>query len=261
MNEHAPLRIGFVGVGAIAAAVAEAILRRVDGAEALLSPRSAQRSAALARDFPGARVAADNRAVVDGSDVVFVAVLPDQVEAVCGALAFRDDQVVVGLSAGWPPSRLGPLVAPAATVCQVIPLPMIALGVGPVVVHPSVPAVERLLAPSGTIVVAESEDDLGALSCASAVMSTFFAFERTAVDWAAAQGIGRAQAAGYVTALMQGLATEAMTLAPDALGDAVTSHETPGGLNEHVRSSLERDGCFDALARHLDHILAARIRR
>ena len=59
------IRVGLIGVGAIAAAIVTAILDRPEPApvEVLLSPRSAARSEALAARFPQARVVADNQAV------------------------------------------------------------------------------------------------------------------------------------------------------------------------------------------------------
>lgn len=260
MSEQNRRTVGFVGVGAIAADVATAILRGPNAAavDVVLSPRSAARSAKLAARFPQIRVAADNQAVVDASDVVVIAVLPTQVADVCGELRFRDDQIVAGLAAGWPPPKLAAVVAPATTVCQVIPLPMITLGVGPVVLYPAVSAVEELLAGCGELVVVDSEPELEVLSSVSGAMSSFFAFQNTLIDWAVEQGTARTLAANYASSLLQGLATESVATDPVVLRDAVPAHETPGGLNEYVRRSLEEDGMFTALSRHLGHIHARR---
>src|SRR3954451_13658991 len=70
-------RLGFVGVGAIAEALIAGLCA---GGEQrgtfLLSPRNAQLSKGLAERFAFVKVAADNQAVVDGSDIVFLAVTP-----------------------------------------------------------------------------------------------------------------------------------------------------------------------------------------
>jgi pyrroline-5-carboxylate reductase len=140
MDEGGPLRVGFVGVGAIATAIVDALVSgpHADEIDVVLSPRSAPRSAELAARYRQVRVAPHNQPVVDAADIVILAVLPDQMAALCSSLSFREEQVVVSLAAGWPPSLLAEHVDPAATVCQMIPLPMIALHTGPVVICPRV---------------------------------------------------------------------------------------------------------------------------
>lgn len=256
------LCVGFVGVGAISSAIATAILDRPEPvpSEVLLSPRSAARSDALAARFPQARVATDNQAVVDGSDIVMIAVLPSQVVEICSTLQFRPDQIVIGVAAGWPPAQLRPLVAPAETVGQLIPLPMITLGVGPVVLYPSIPEVESLLDGCGNVVVLEREEQVGVLSAGSSIMSSFFAFQNTAIDWIVSHGFDRAQAAGYVTSQLHGLATESIAMDPAELSSAVVEHETPGGLNEQVRVALTDTGMFAALTGELEKLYQERVR-
>jgi pyrroline-5-carboxylate reductase len=258
--EQRSTTVGFVGVGTIASAVALAMLDGPGGSElqVVLSPRSSTRSREVAARHPNAQVASDNQAVVEASDIVVVGVLPHQVADVCSSLTFRAEQVVVGLAAGWPPSRLAGVVAPAATVCQLIPLPMITLGVGPIVLHPATPQIERLLAGSGTLVVLEREDQIVVLSCASSIMSSYFAFANTTIEWAVSHGLDRMLAAGYVTAQLAGLSAEAASMDPAALPDAVADHETPGGLNEYVRTSLADRGFFDDIAGHLEQIYRTR---
>ncbi|HET7900908.1 MAG TPA: NAD(P)-binding domain-containing protein, partial [Candidatus Nanopelagicales bacterium] len=108
--ESGRTRLGVVGVGTIAALLVEAIVTgpHADAVEVVLSPRSAHRAADLAGRFDRVRVAASNQDVLDASDVVLLAVLPPQVAEVCADLSFREDHVVAGLAAGWPPSVLAP---------------------------------------------------------------------------------------------------------------------------------------------------------
>jgi pyrroline-5-carboxylate reductase len=256
MDDGHPLRVGFVGVGAIAAAIVDALMSgpHADELDVVLSPRSAPRSAELAARHPHVRVASHNQLVVDAADIVILAVLPDQMAAVCSSQSFREEQVVVSLAAGWPPSLLARYVDPAATVCQMIPLPMIALHTGPVVICPRVRRVEHLLEGCGEIVSIEREEDLLVLSCASATMSTFLAFENTVIDWSIKHGLNARTAKDYVAALFLGLATEVMHTGLDRLPEMPQEHETRGGLNEYLRQSLTTAGVFAELANHLDHL-------
>jgi pyrroline-5-carboxylate reductase len=256
MDEGRPLRVGLVGVGAIATAMVDALMSgpHADEIDVVLSPRSAPRSAELAARHRQVRVAPANQLVVDAAEIVILAVLPDQMAALCSSLSFREEQAVVSLAAGWPPSLLAEYVEPAATVCQMIPLPMIALHTGPVVICPRVRRVEHLLEGCGEVVTLEREEDLIVLSCASATMSTFLAFEITVIDWSIKHGLDAQIAKDYVAALFLGLATEAIHTPLDRLPEMPHEHETRGGLNEYLRQSLTTASVFAELANHLDQL-------
>lgn len=244
------LRLGVVGVGAIAAVLVEAIVTgpHADEVEVVLSPRSEHRAADLAARFASVRVAADNQEVLDSSDVVLLAVLPPQVAEVCAGLTFREDHVVANLAAGWPPSVLAALVAPAAPGCQLIPLPMVALRTGPIVMFPDVAVVRTLLDDCGDVVLLEEESQIIALSCASAIMSSYFELQRTVVDWLVSTGLPEQTSHDYVTSQLLALATEGRTTAPADRASLPVEHETPGGLNEQVRRALTETGTYEALA-------------
>ena len=257
------LRVGVIGVGTIAAVLVDAVLTgpRGDEVEVVLSPRSESRASALAARHPAARVAADNQAVLDATDVVLLAVLPPQMAEVCAGLSFRDDHVVASLAAGYPPSVLAAHVAPASTLCQLIPLPMAALRTGPIVMFPDVPVVHELLEGCGDIVLLEHESDVIVLSCLSASMSAFFELQTTLVDWAVSKGMTRATAVEYVTSQYAGLAAEAVAAHVDDLHSLALEHETPGGLNEQVRRALTEAGAYAELTRQLDSMHATRMAR
>ena len=257
----APVRVGVVGVGAIAVALVDALLTgpRAGDVSVVVSPRSAVRAAGLAARHAAVHVAAGNQEVLDGSDVVVLAVLPGQVADVCAALRFRAGHVVVNLAAGWPPSVLAPHVAPAVDVCQLIPLPVIALHTGPVVLYPGLPAVADLLEGCGELVVLERESDVMVLNCVSAAMSSFFELQKTLVGWATGAGLPERAALDYVTALFQGLSAEAVAERDRGLGTMPVEHETPGGLNEQVRLALTAHGTFTELTRQLDDLLRTRV--
>lgn len=257
------LRVGVVGVGTIAAVLVDAVLTgpRAAEVEVVLSPRSQSRASALAARHPAARVAADNQAVLDASDVVLLAVLPPQMRDVCAGLSFREDHVVASLAAGYPPSVLAAHVAPASALCQLIPLPMAALRTGPIVMFPEVPVVRDVLEGCGDIVVLEQEDQIILLSCLSASMSAFFELQTTLVDWAVGKGLPRATAVEYVTSQYAGLAAEAVAAHVDDLHSLALEHETPGGLNEQVRRGLTEAGAYAELVHQLDDMLATRLAR
>ena len=101
----AGVRYGFVGVGTMSTAIVRGICTQ-DAPPCrgvVLSPRGAENAAALLAEFPAlVSVAADNQAVVDQADVVFIGVLPKDAEGVCRALEFAPRHTVVSLVSTTP---------------------------------------------------------------------------------------------------------------------------------------------------------------
>lgn len=243
------MKLGFVGVGAISQACIEALLtgQNADSVSIVLSPRSRNRADQLAAKYSQVSIAENNQDVLDKSDVVFMGVLPGQMRDVCAELTFRSDHIIGSLIAGFPPSVVQELVAPATQVAQLIPLPVISLHAGPLVVCPNNKTIVNLFEGSGDIVVLDNEDQILILSCASAAMSSFFKFQNTVIDWSSAKGLDAEVAKAYATSLFKGLATEAAHESLSRMPYMVVEHETPGGLNEYIRTTLENSGFFATL--------------
>ncbi len=254
--------IGFLGVGAISEAMVRAMAEREGAADALLlSPRSAERSERLAAEFAQCERLDSNQAVVDASDIVVLGMRPQQVDEALSDLRFRDDQVIASLIAGTPPSGIAPLVAPATRVCQLIPLPAIALRRGPLVISPPLPEVVAAMEGLGEIITLQDESLIRTLSCASAFMSTYYELQNSLIDWIAAQGIDAATASRYVRAELDGLAAVGWATPDAERADLPQEHQTRGGLNERVRDRLLETGWFDSLVRAIDDVYrTARLR-
>lgn len=251
------MRIGIIGVGTISAAIVDGILSgpRVQRAEFILSPRSADRVSALCSRHERVRVAPSNQAVLDDCDVVLLAVLPSQLHDVCSGLRFRADHVVASLAAGWSVEAVRAIVEPANTVCQLIPLPLVRLHIGPIVLFPDVQAVRDLFDGVGNLIVPKTQSETAAFSSASATMSMLFSVHGTIVDWLTRNGASNADAYTYVTSLFSGLMAEALNADAAERATLVDDHETSGGLNQQVREFLQRAGFFTAISAELDRIL------
>lgn len=256
------LRLGFVGTGAITEAVVQGLhkagTRKV---EILLSPRSEARSRALAAQYPRVTRADDNSAVVAGSDVVFLAVRPQQLPDLAG-LPFRSDQTVVSLLAGTPIDRIRAFAAPAARLTRVLPLPCISIGQGPILITPPDPTLETLFAGLGDLISLEREADFGTLAAISGLISSHFELQNVAVEWLRAQSVSDVTASLYVRSFFAGLGASALAAARDdqtSKGHTieVAACETPGGLNEACRMQLTDRGWF----RQVGEALAAIQRR
>ncbi len=242
------MKIGFLGVGTVSAAVIEAMASRGGKQDTIyLSPRGEKRSTELATKFEHCIRLDSNQAVVDASDMVVIGVLPNQANEALAELKFRSDQIIASFIAGIPPSGIAKLTAPATQVSQLIPLPAIVHHKGPLIICPSQPDVIREFAGLGDIMILEDETKIRILSVTSAVMSTYFTFQNTVIAWTQASGIDHDTASKYVRSLFEGLAIEGKLATDEEVPHLPVEHETPGGFNFRNRTGLEEQGWFTAL--------------
>ena len=151
-------RVGFIGVGTIAEALITGMCAAGEQrATFLLSPRNADIAKRVAERFSFVEVARDNQAVIDGSDIVFLAVRPQVAADVLGTLKFRRDQRIVSLIATFDVARLRTLVAPASTIARATPLPAVARRLGPLTLYPPVPEIAKLLEGLGQLFQLQNE--------------------------------------------------------------------------------------------------------
>ena len=250
--------LGFVGTGTLA----EAVIRGLQQTEArshrfLLSPRSDQKSRALAAAYANTTRLESNAAVVAGSDIVLLGVLPNQI-GLLGELPFREDQIVVSFLAGVPVELVRANVKPATRVVRMIPLPCIEYRKGPILMTPHDATIEALFALVGELVISEQESELDTIGIASGLMSAHFQMQNSVLDWLRAKGIPDAQSSGFVRSLYIGLGELALR---DERRDGALRpehYETRGGLNEAARAYLNRVGWFDEMSKVLDLVEAHR---
>jgi pyrroline-5-carboxylate reductase len=250
-------RVGFIGVGTIAEAL---IMGMCAGAEQratfLLSPRNADIAKRLAERFSFVEVAGDNQAVIDGSDIIFLAVRPQVAADVLGALKFRQGQRIVSLIATFDVARLRTLVAPASTISRAAPLPAVARRLGPLTLYPPVPEIARLLEGLGQLVQLQNESALDAFWAVSGLMGSYFGWLDEIAGWLVRHDLEETQVRPYVAALFEALAVTGTERAKDGFDRLIVEHSTPGGLNEQAYRELQAAGWTGLVSQTLDLIHA-----
>ncbi|GAA4365108.1 NAD(P)-binding domain-containing protein [Nocardioides caricicola] len=226
---------GVLGVGSIAAAIVNGLCAQ-DAPPVVLSPRSAGTASDLAARFETVTVAPDNQAVVDGSDVVVIAVLPGQVESVLAELTFAERHAVVSVVAGVSLEDLTTWVAPASRVARAVPLPAVARREGRTPVFPPLPEAVTLFDVLGGAIAVEDATTYEALTASSATVAAHFAFLGAIADWLVSKGLSVADARGYVAATFAG-ASESLR-GPVDFAELIAEVATPGGLNEQFAHDL-----------------------
>ena len=205
-NEIEDTRLGFVGTGTITTAIVTGLCAAPGATQPIyLSPRNAEVAQRLAAAHRAVHIASSNQAVVDASDIVFLAVRPQIATGVLEALRFRKDQRIISLIATFSRQRVASLVTSATTVSCAVPQPTAAMRLSPTAIFPPDPVVAALFARVGTAFQAATEEEFRALFTTTAAMASFFAFLDTLSSWLAAHQVSSAMAREYVARMFQGL--------------------------------------------------------
>lgn len=249
------MRIGFIGTGTITQAIVTGMIRfGVPFERIALSPRNARIAAQLAGLDARVEVCESNQDVLDTSDVVCLAVVPQIAPDVLGALAFDARHHVVSFIAGMPLDRIRELVRHSARVVRAVPLPAVAAGKGSTAICPRDRIAATIFAPLGEAVEVDDEHQFDALSAATATMASFFALLEEQASWLVAQGLPYASARSFLAGYHVGLAHE--TTQVETPFSAMIGHaSTPGGLNEQLWRELSERGTFAHYSEALDKIM------
>jgi pyrroline-5-carboxylate reductase len=248
------MRLGFVGTGTIAAAIIEGLCEVDRERSITVSPRNAEVAAGLAERFANVRIAATNQAVLDASDVVFLAVRPQIADGVLRELRFRPDHHAISLIAAVTLDYLKGITAPASSLTRTVPIPSVARRQGPTAFFPPNPTVKALFEPLGTAIELDNESEFHVFTAGTAMMASYFQFAEAIASWMVANGVRREKARLYVGQMLAGLAGN-LGAAPDRDFAALAmEHQTHGGLNEQVLDFLSDQGVFSNISLALDVI-------
>jgi len=251
------MRIGFLGVGTIASHVIEGFCGMGDGEgqkhSFLLSPRNEKKSAALAEKHGNCRVCASNQEVVDGSDIIFIAMNASSCPDALLELNFREDHRIINLVATIPPEEIKAAVEPAKNFSHIVPLPFVETRIGPIAAYPESVELYDLISSLGRVVFTKNMDEIRALQGITSLFATFY--ETLHHMCAFAEGTGME----YKTA-MEFTASFFGALCERAGGFGGTFRDmamemTPGGLNEFCLRTLEHTDIIQSWARLLPELM------
>ncbi len=254
------MRPGFIGAGVITEAIVTGLLRAgAEMSEILVSARNRDVSARLAKASDKVRICEDNQQIVDESDLLFLAVRPQDAQAILSPLQFRSGQHVCSLMATLQAETLEHWFDTELRIFRAIPLPSVADLGGVTAIYPPDPLGEHLFGQLGTTVAAHTIEEFDAFAIASALMATYFGILDTAAGWMGRSGIDGPDAKSYLDAVFLGLARTASALDAPGYPGLRRDHATPGGLNEQMFDVFSASGGTEALVTALDRV-AERVR-
>ena len=212
--------LGFIGTGTINSALVRAFCRSDGPARPIVvSPRSAERAAALKQEFPlRVRVAASMQEVADAADCVFVAVLPQAVEEVYRSLHIDDTK-------------------------HIIPLSFVADLRGPVVLYPSQSSIRSMLEEISDPVLLDDRLQVAAAQVLTCFQAPYFTLLEALVDWAEEQGFDPETATSCVTGIFKAQSEQVNGVSRERLHE-LAGEFTPGGYNWRSREHIGENGGY-----------------
>jgi pyrroline-5-carboxylate reductase len=256
MQKDAIMNLGFIGTGEITVAMVTGFCTGQPGPERIVvSPRNAEKAAALAATFPIVEVATSNQAVVDACDWLVLALLPATAEVVLASLRFEPGQKLVSVIAGLPLSRIAELAAPAEALSQVLPLPPAARHLGPIGICPPNHDVAELFSRIGTPVEVAGASEFDAFWTITSLMAPYYGLLQHSATWLIENGVPSEAAGRYVGTMFHALAENARQAGTQGFAQLAESSQTPGGLNEQTYRALHDAGVYRRVDQALDAVL------
>lgn len=247
-------RYGVLGVGSLASFIVTGLCDGVDDPPPiLLSPRNAETAAALAARFPTVTVAADNQAVLDGSDVVMICLRRAHAD-VLSTLRWRPDHAAVSAVAGLPVARLGEMVAPAGEVSRAVAMPAVAQRSSVTPVHPPLPGVTGLFERLGGTLPIEDGDEFEAIFTAMGTVAPFYEYLGVLADFLRNHGVPGTAAQRLVADTFIGVLEGLAGAEEPDFAELVSHHAPPGGGNAQLTELMHEEGVFEGMRRAIEAV-------
>ena len=247
------MTIGIIGTGIIASAIVTGFCAKKTGHRFFLSPRNAEKAAALAAEFPEVSVCASNQEVVNNAGWVFICLGKKDFEAL-NELKFRKEQKVINISADMKLEDLKNITGETMLMAHVIPLPFIKAGFGPLLVFPRITEVGDLFAPVSDVYFAQKPEDVHTLQIVTGLMSAYHMLLYQIVKFSDDQGLEHDVSVKYLCSLFGSLCRRAASI-PDCDLVELANEMTPGGYNEQAMKELLDSGAIEAWRTALDRLL------
>jgi len=248
------MKIGIIGTGIIASAIVTGFCKSNTGYEFFLSPRNAEKAAALADKFSEVTICLSNQEVLQKAEWIFISLHKKDFGAL-DELDFESFHKVVNVSADMRLKDLHVITGDTAILAHVIPLPFISEGFGPILIYPEISEVGRLFAPVGDVHYANSQVDVQTLQLVTGLMSAYNMFLNEIVMFSDEQGIDHDVSVKFLCSLLNALNTRAEKMQNCDLVEL--AHDmTPGGYNEQAMNELMSNGAIKAWRTALDGLYA-----
>lgn len=232
--------IGFIGCGKMAGAIIKGVLKSgtVSAENIIASQAEAEgikeKSASL-----GIEIVLENTAVVEKSDVIFIATKPNQVENVLKEISasIKSDKIIVSIAAGVNTKKFEAFLPKNAQVIRVMPNTPVLVGegmsaifAGKNVLKDNIDYIYNLLSTVGKCILVEKEAQIDIVTAISGSGPAFF--YKIINDFACA---GKVLGLDYEKALQLSIQT--------AIGSAKMAANRTSSMEELISNVATKGGC------------------
>ena len=248
------MNLGFIGTGNITSDVVSGIDKsKISYKKIILSPRNRKKAQYLKRRFKKITIAKSNQEVVDGSDWIFIGVLPKVGEKILSRLNFRKKQIIISFMSTTNYAKLKKIIKKKLIIIKAIPMPPIRVGKGPVAIFPPNKKVKSFFDKIGSTIEIKNEKLSKNFWAISGTMASFYELLDVLSNWLIRKKTTRSVAQKYVTLLYSALAELALSNSSKPLKNLV-NEQTPGGLNWQGVNELRKSGYYRLLEKSLKKI-------
>tara|TARA_B100000989_G_scaffold25539_1_gene16498 strand:+ start:1059 stop:1817 length:759 start_codon:yes stop_codon:yes gene_type:complete len=245
------MNLGFIGTGNITSDVVSGIDKsKISYKKIILSPRNRKKAQYLKRRFKKITIAKSNQEVVDGSDWIFIGVLPKVGEKILSRLNFRKKQIIISFMSTTNYAKLKKIIKKKLIIIKAIPMPPIRVGKGPVAIFPPNKKVKSFFDKIGSTIEIKNEKLSKNFWAISGTMASFYELLDVLSNWLIRKKTTRSVAQKYVTLLYSALAELALSNSSKPLKNLV-NEQTPGGLNWQGVNELRKSGYYRLLEKSL----------
>ncbi len=239
-----PIQVGILGVGHLTYHMVPGLVAGDNALEIRLSPRNAELAGDLKARF-GVEIAADNKDLVEKSDVVLIGVRQFHALDVVKDLPWRADQTVVSCCAGLALDQLAPLTGEASLV-RAMPTVGAEFGESPTCIFPDNAAATAVLSNCGTVIPLGSEHLFNAATVTVCYSSMLFGLLARMVEWNEAAGLEPQTARQLVSELTKSTAVMAAERSHVPLDAIVEELATPGSFTLKGLETLQAGNAFQS---------------
>ena len=250
------MRLGFIGIGNIATDVIEGFVKsKTKYNRITLSPRNKTKSKYIKNKFKRIFIAKNNQEVIDNSDLIFLAILPNVGLKILPKLKFKKKQIIISFVSTLKYLDLKNMIKVKAKVVRAIPMPPIRLRQGPVVIFPPNQKVKKLFNKLGSTIEIKKENLSNSFWAISGTMASFYELINVLSKWLTKNKINRSQSQKYVSSLYTALSNLALHNYKKSFENLVSDSQTPQGLNWQVLKDLKGQNHFKNIDKSLNKLM------
>ena len=251
--------VGFMGAGGIATAMTKGLCSSPDfgGKVFVFAPRIEKAESLKSTNPNKIYICSSNQEVIDNSDFVVPALVPDILEKVAGTLKFREENHIIHLAAGINLLRASQLFSPAKHIVRAVPLPFTSKRIGPIVLFGNDIPSEKLLSLLGTVINVNTEKDMEVLAAVTGLMVPYYGLVNEVVKWSMTKGLDFRNALDYTCRMNEALSILMRQEGGNdvkAIEAFMSATATPGGLNELAWNELKEVSGYSVWVKSLEKI-------